>query len=170
MTSATVNTYASRVPKVRTISSAIILILLMSWYRWLIANHRRAEAIEILTKLRGDLSETDPNLIAEIEQLDAIVQDSRHKRNSYINIFLGGRYSGALHLGRRAVFGAALQTVSSANHHPSLRRLNDRQSHRKTFSDVYPVLGQIQQWTGILAIVSRSLYPYIIQAWPRALL
>lgn len=75
-----------------------------------------------MTKLRGDLSSEDPKLIAEVEQLDAIVEESKHKRNSYINIFLGGRYSGALHLGRRAVFGAALQTI--------------------------------QQWTGILAIVS----------------
>ena len=101
----------------------------MPFCRWLIANRRRAEAIEILTKLRGDLSEDDPKLIAEIEQLDAIVEDSRHKRNSYINIFLGGRYSGALHLGRRAIMGAALQTI--------------------------------QQWTGILAIVSYYAYFYI---------
>ncbi|KAK3717724.1 hypothetical protein LTR37_005495 [Vermiconidia calcicola] len=79
--------------------------------RWLIANYRRAEAIEILSKLRGDLTENDPALIAEIEELDAIVQDSKHKRNSYINIFWGGKYSGDLHLGRRALMGAALQTI-----------------------------------------------------------
>ncbi|TKA27511.1 hypothetical protein B0A50_04341 [Salinomyces thailandicus] len=78
---------------------------------WLIANHRRAEAIDILTKLRGDLAHDDPKLVAEIEQLDAIVENSAHKRNSYINIFLGGRYSGPLHLGRRAIMGAALQTI-----------------------------------------------------------
>ena len=90
--------------------------------RWLIANHRRSEAIEILAKLRGDLSEQDSKIVSEVEQLDAIVESSQHKRNTYFNIFAGGRYSGSLHLGRRAAMGAALQTI--------------------------------QQWTGILAIVS----------------
>lgn len=71
--------------------------------RWLIANLRREEAIEILVKLRGDLAETDPIIVTEVEQLDAIVESSQHKRNSYINIFMGGRYSGPLHLGRRAI-------------------------------------------------------------------
>lgn len=107
----------------RNIFVLTIDILLTSYCRWLIANYRREEAIEILSKLRGDITADTPKLIAEIEQLDAIVESSNHKRNSYINIFLGGRYSGALHLGRRAAFGAALQTI--------------------------------QQWTGILAIVSR---------------
>ena len=37
--------------------------------------------------------------------------ESAHKRNNYINIFLGGRFSGPLHLGRRAAMGAALQTI-----------------------------------------------------------
>jgi len=54
--------------------------------------------------------------------IEAVVEASYHKRNNYINIFLGGRYSGKLHLGRRAVLGFALQ--------------------------------QIQQWTGILVMVS----------------
>lgn len=49
--------------------------------------------------------------MAEIEQLDAIVADFGHPRNKYINILLGGRYSGSLHLGRRAMMGAALQTI-----------------------------------------------------------
>ncbi|SMQ46756.1 unnamed protein product [Zymoseptoria tritici ST99CH_1A5] len=79
--------------------------------RWLVANHRRADAIEILRKLRGDLAVDDSELTKEIAQLDAIVADSGHKRNKYINIFLGGRYSGSLHLGRRAAMGAALQTI-----------------------------------------------------------
>lgn len=96
--------------------------------RWLIANGRRSEAIDILTKLRGDRPADDPELVAEIEQLDAIVADFGHKRNKYINILLGGRYSGPLHLGRRALMGAALQTI--------------------------------QQWTGILAIVS-FLFPFL---------
>lgn len=100
--------------------------------RWLIANHRRDEAIEILVKLRGDLSESNPTITTEVEQLDAIVEGSQHKRNAYVNIFLGGRYSGHLHLGRRAIMGAALQTI--------------------------------QQWTGILAIVSRLRPLLVIQA------
>jgi MFS family permease len=79
--------------------------------RWLIANHRREEAVEILAKLRGDLSTDDSQLATEIEQLDAIVEDSKHRRNNYINIFLGGRYSGPLHLGRRAILGFALQQI-----------------------------------------------------------
>lgn len=64
-----------------------------------------------MRKLRGDLSPDDPVLVEEVTQLDAIVADSSHKRNNYINIFLGGRYSGSLHLGRRAFMGAALQTI-----------------------------------------------------------
>lgn len=58
----------------------------------------------------------------EVELLEAVVEASYHKRNDYLNIFLGGRYSGKLHFGRRAVLGLALQ--------------------------------QIQQWTGILVMVS----------------
>jgi hypothetical protein len=79
--------------------------------RWLVANGRRTDAIEILQKLRGDIGADDENLIKEIATLDAIVVDAKHKRNKYINIFLGGRYSGSLHLGRRALMGAALQTI-----------------------------------------------------------
>lgn len=92
--------------------------------RWLLANGRRQEAVDILCKVRGDVSPEDKGIATEIEQLDAIVEASHHKRNDYINLFLGGRYSGKLHLGRRAVMGLALQ--------------------------------QIQQWTGILVIVSWS--------------
>lgn len=99
----------------------------------MIANGRRSEAIDILTKLRGDRPADDPELVAEIEQLDAIVADFGHKRNKYINILLGGRYSGPLHLGRRALMGAALQTI--------------------------------QQWTGILAIVS-FLFPSTSHSFP----
>ncbi|GAB7365081.1 hypothetical protein MBLNU230_g6172t1 [Neophaeotheca triangularis] len=79
--------------------------------RWLIANHRRQEAVEILMKIRGDVSAEDSALVLELEQLDAIVEGSRHKRNNYINILFGGRYSGSLHLGRRAIAGALLQTI-----------------------------------------------------------
>jgi MFS family permease len=79
--------------------------------RWLLANGRREDAIEILLKLRGDLSKDDERIRDELEQLDAIVEDSKHKRNNYINLFLGGRYSGKLHLGRRAVMGLFLQQI-----------------------------------------------------------
>lgn len=90
--------------------------------RWLMAHHRRDEAIEILCKIRGDKEASDPAIAKEIELIEAVVEASYHKRNDYINIFLGGRYSGKLHLGRRAILGLALQ--------------------------------QIQQWTGILVMVS----------------
>ena len=118
------NSSAPRIASVCSPLSSGVVVFLTQSYRWLIANHRRTEAIEILTKLRGNLPEDEPKLILEVEQLDAIVADSGHRRNSYVNTFLGGRYSGAFHLGRRAVMGAALQTI--------------------------------QQWTGILAIVSRA--------------
>ncbi len=66
----------------------------------------------------------DPAISTEIEEVDAVIESSHHKRNSILNIFLGGRHSGKLHLGRRAVLGFALQWI--------------------------------QQWTGILAVVSWS--------------
>lgn len=86
------------------------------------ANHRREDAIDILCKIRGDKPAHDESIVKEIELLEAVVEASYHKRNNYINIMLGGRYSGKLHLGRRAILGLALQ--------------------------------QIQQWTGILVMVS----------------
>ncbi|KAJ3566198.1 hypothetical protein NPX13_g7228 [Xylaria arbuscula] len=79
--------------------------------RWLIANNKRQDAIDILCKVRGDLLATDPKTLSELEQLDAIVEASHHKRNNLVNIVLGGRYSGNLHLGRRAVMGFALQLI-----------------------------------------------------------
>lgn len=90
--------------------------------RWLMAHHRKSEAIEILCKIRGDKDVSDPAILEEVELIQAVVEASYHKRNNYVNIALGGRYSGKLHLGRRAVLGFALQ--------------------------------QIQQWTGILVMVS----------------
>ena len=77
----------------------------------MIANGRREEAIDILRKIRGDLELTDPKLITEVEQLDAVVEASSHKRNNYLSLALGGRYSGKLHLGRRVVMGLALQQI-----------------------------------------------------------
>ena len=86
------------------------------------AHHRNAEAIDILCKIRGDKDASDPDIDREVKLINAVVEASYHKRNNYVNIALGGRYSGKLHLGRRAVLGLALQ--------------------------------QIQQWTGILVMVS----------------
>lgn len=71
---------------------------------WLIANGRRDEAVEALAKVRGDVSHSDPALIAEVEELEAVVEASYHKRNKTWNIAFG-RYSGRLHLGRRAWMG-----------------------------------------------------------------
>ncbi|KAG4432657.1 hypothetical protein IFR05_011860 [Cadophora sp. M221] len=89
----------------------IVAIMVPTIPEWLIANGRRDEAIEILSKIRGDLALNDPKLTAEIEQLDAVVEASYHRRNNYINLVLGGRYSGKLHLGRRVVMGFALQQI-----------------------------------------------------------
>lgn len=72
--------------------------------RWLIANGRRDEAVEVLAKVRGDIGLSDPTLLAEVEELEAVVEASYHKRNKIWNIAIG-RYSGRLHLGRRAWMG-----------------------------------------------------------------
>lgn len=91
--------------------------------RWLISNGRRDEAIEILTKLRGDLAPNDPKMISEIEQLDAVVEAGSHKRNNLLNIVLGGRYSGKLHLGRRALMGFSLQLIQRKSDSQSIQCL-----------------------------------------------
>lgn len=65
---------------------------------------------KILGKGRGDLAHTDPILIAEIEQLEAVIEVSHHKRNNIHNIAFG-RYSGRLHLGRRVWMGFWLQQI-----------------------------------------------------------
>ena len=103
---------------------AITVAFLPESPRWLMANRRQEEAVEILCKLRGDLSRDDPLIAEEVERLEAVVEASYHKRNDYLNLALGGRFSGKLHLGRRVWMGLALQTI--------------------------------QQWTGILAIVTWS--------------
>ncbi|KAK5462759.1 hypothetical protein LTS15_002471 [Exophiala xenobiotica] len=90
---------------------ALTVFLLPESPRWLISHGGRQEAIDILRKLRGDLPHDDPKLLLEIEQLDAVIEASHHKRNNFINIVLGGRYSGQLHYGRRALMGMALQTI-----------------------------------------------------------
>ncbi|KAK5215854.1 hypothetical protein LTR96_011320 [Exophiala xenobiotica] len=78
--------------------------------RWLIANGRREEAIDILAKVRGDLAYDDQALVAEVEQLEAVIEASYHKRNRLHNLVLG-RYSGRLHLGRRVWLSILLQQM-----------------------------------------------------------
>ncbi len=78
---------------------------------WLIANNRREDAIDILCKLRGDLSPEDPLIKREVEEIDAMVEATHQRRNNLLNITLGGRYSGKMHLGRRALMGFALQWI-----------------------------------------------------------
>ncbi|KAH7362084.1 general substrate transporter [Plectosphaerella cucumerina] len=90
---------------------ALALPLLPESPRWLITKGKRSEAVDIICKLRGDLSPEDPKVAAEFSQLDAIAEATHQKRNDLINIFLGGRHSGNLHLGRRAVMGFALQWI-----------------------------------------------------------
>jgi hypothetical protein len=80
--------------------------------RWLMANDREDEAIEILAKIRGDLARNDPVLLNEVESLRAIVQKSYHKRNKFLNLVIG-RHSGRLHLGRRVWMGFVLQQITS---------------------------------------------------------
>ncbi|KAJ9666375.1 hypothetical protein H2201_003563 [Coniosporium apollinis] len=95
------------------IPMAIVLITVLflpESPRWLVANGRRDIAVEILAKVRGDLQHDDPKLVAEMEQLEAVVESSHHKRNRLWNIATG-RHSGALHLGRRAWMGFSLQLI-----------------------------------------------------------
>ena len=48
--------------------------------------------------------------MAEIEQLEAVVEASHHKRNRLHNLVIG-RYSGRLHLGRRVWLSILLQQL-----------------------------------------------------------
>jgi hypothetical protein len=97
-----------------TLPSIIILLsttLLPDSPRWLMANDREDEAVEVLAKLRGDLASNDTGLVDEVARLKAIVQESHHKRNNFLNLVVG-RYSGRLHLGRRVWMGFVLQQIT----------------------------------------------------------
>jgi len=76
----------------------------------LIANGRRDEGVEILAKVRGDLTSNDPALMSEVAELEAAVTKSKHPRNNLLNPAFG-RHSGRLHLGRRAWMGFWLQQI-----------------------------------------------------------
>lgn len=78
--------------------------------RWLIVNNKRKEAIDILCKIRGDLSDKDPKIVAQLALINSVVQENKHPRNRLVNIALG-RHSSKLHLGRRAAMGFALQWI-----------------------------------------------------------
>jgi hypothetical protein len=76
----------------------------------LMAQGRREEAVEILAKIRGDVPLDDPELVQELQQLDAIVASSQHKRYHFLNVTFG-RYSGKLHLGRRVCLAIGIMMM-----------------------------------------------------------
>jgi hypothetical protein len=97
-----------------TLPSIIILLttaLLPDSPRWLMANDRGDEAVEVLAKLRGDVARDDAVLVDELARLRAMVEASHHKRNNFLNLIIG-RYSGRLHLGRRVWMGFILQQIT----------------------------------------------------------
>lgn len=71
---------------------------------------RHDEAVEILAKIRGDVPLDDPELVHELQQLDAVVVSSKHKRYSFLNVTFG-RHSGKLHLGRRVCLAIGIMLM-----------------------------------------------------------
>lgn len=74
------------------------------------AQGRREEAVEILAKIRGDVPLDDSELVQELQQLDAILVSSQHKRYHFLNVTFG-RYSGKLHLGRRVCLAIGIMLM-----------------------------------------------------------
>jgi hypothetical protein len=78
--------------------------------RWLIANARREEAVEILAKIRSGVPLSDPALAAELEQLDAIVVAAGHKRYRFHNVAFSC-YSNRLRLGCRVSLAVGIMMM-----------------------------------------------------------
>lgn len=51
-------------------------------HRWLMANGKGSQTIDILCKLRGDLPADDPKIRSEITQLDAIIEVTQHAQSA----------------------------------------------------------------------------------------
>jgi sugar porter (SP) family MFS transporter len=101
-----------RFPLACVCSPSVVLVLAV-WFvpespRWLVGHGDEKQARDILSKLRGDLPLDHAEINEEMAQLVASVELANLPRNRLYNIMLGGRYSGALHLGRRAVMACAV--------------------------------------------------------------
>ena len=74
------------------------------------AQGRREEAVEVLAKIRGDVPRDDSELVQELQQLDAVIVSSYHKRYRFLNVTFGC-YSGKLHLGRRVCLAIGIMLM-----------------------------------------------------------